>query len=76
VLRVTVPEDLNMVGQSERGLFRRMFSWRKPDLRDLQLRLSPTDDGEYVLYALNHDGRALDREFGQQVLVLIREFAS
>jgi outer membrane protein assembly factor BamC len=76
LLRVTVPEDLDAIGQSERGVFRRMFSWRSPDTRDLQLRLSPTGDGEYLLSALNHDGRALDREFGQQVLVLIREFAS
>lgn len=76
VYRITVPEDLDVGGQNERGWLRRAFSWGGPDMRDLQLRLSPTADGEYVLSALDRDGRALDREFGQQVLVLVREYAS
>jgi outer membrane protein assembly factor BamC len=76
VYRITLPENLDIEGQNERGLLRRMFSFGGPDMLDLQLRLAPAANGEYILTALDDEGRALDREFGQQVLVLVREYAS
>ncbi len=45
-------------------------------MRDLQLKLSPADGTGYVLSALDDEGKPLEREFAQQVLVLIREYAS
>ncbi|MEQ8485886.1 MAG: outer membrane protein assembly factor BamC [Pseudomonadales bacterium] len=75
VYRITVPEDLDMEAE-ERGFFRRLFSFGGRDTRDLQLRLTPADNGDFLLTALADDGSAIDREFGQQVLVLIREYAS
>jgi hypothetical protein len=76
VYRITLPENLDIEGQNERGLLRRMFSFGGPDMLDLQLRLAPAANGEYILTALDDEGQALDREFGQQVLVLVREYAS
>lgn len=70
---ITLPENLDV--ESEPGFFRRLFTFGGPDMRDLRLQLEPTDGG-FVVTARNADGEALEREFGQQVLVLIREYAS
>lgn len=75
VYRITVPEDLD-VESGEKGFFGRLFSFGGDATRDLQLKLEPVDTGGYVVSALGADGQPLDREFGQQVLVLIREYAS
>jgi outer membrane protein assembly factor BamC len=73
VYRIILPADLD-VEAAEKGFFGRMFGG--DDLRDLQLRLAPADGDDFAVTALDGDGSALDREFSQQVLVLIREYAS
>jgi uncharacterized lipoprotein len=75
VYHISLPEDLD-VEAAEKGFFGRMFSFGGTNLRDLQLELEQADDGGYVVSARDADGQPLDREFGQQVLVLIREYAS
>ena len=75
VYRISLPEDLD-VEADEKGFFGRVFSFGGRDLRDLQLKLEPTEEGEFAVSALNPDGQPVEREFGQQVLVLIREYAS
>ncbi len=74
IYRIRVPEDLD-VEAGEKGFFGRLFSFGD-DTLDLQLRLLPADDSGFLVAALDAEGKALDREFGQQVLVLIREYAS
>lgn len=75
VYHISVPEDLN-VEAAEKGFFRRLFSFGGDNMRDLQLKLEEGREGTYQLTALDANGRPLDREFGQQVLVLLREYAS
>jgi outer membrane protein assembly factor BamC len=75
VYRITLPEDLD-VESGEPGFFGRMFSFGGEDMRDLQLKLQPAQQEGFVVSALDAEGQALEREFGQQVLVLIREYAS
>jgi outer membrane protein assembly factor BamC len=73
---ISVPENLN-VEAPEKGFFRRMFSFGGGDgMLDLQLKLEEGREGTYELTALDAAGKRLDREFGQQVLVLLREYAS
>lgn len=75
VYRIALPADLDVEAKKP-GLLGRMFSFGGDDLRDLELKLLPGQDGGFVVSALDADGNALDREFSQQVLVLIREYAS
>jgi outer membrane protein assembly factor BamC len=76
IFTISVPQDLN-VEAGEPGLIRRMFSFGRGDnMRDLQLKLEAGREGTYELVALDPSGQRLDREFGQQVLVLLREHAS
>lgn len=76
IYTISVPEDLN-VEAAEPGFVRRMFSFGRGDnMRDLQLKLEAGSEGTYELTALDSSGKRLDREFGQQVLVLLREYAS
>jgi outer membrane protein assembly factor BamC len=75
VYRILVPEDLD-VEADEKGFLRRMFSFGGEDLLDLQLKLEPSSSSGFVVSALDEQGRPLDREFGQRVLVLVREYAS
>ncbi len=72
---ITLPADLD-VGGEEPGFFSRLFSFGGPDMRDLRLKLEPSEGDTYVLTALDEEGQPLERELGQQVLVIIREYAS
>ncbi|MEQ8859712.1 MAG: outer membrane protein assembly factor BamC [Pseudomonadales bacterium] len=74
IYRIRVPEDLD-VEAGKKGFFGRLFSFGD-DTRELELRLEPADGNSFVVTALDGEGQALEREFGQQVLVLIREYAS
>lgn len=73
--RISLPEDLDVEAQ-EPGFLRRLFTFGGPDMRELQLTLERAGDDAFVVNALNAEGEPLEREFGQQVLVLIREYAS
>lgn len=72
--RITLPEDLD-VESGGPGLLSRLFPFGGDGLLDLQLKLEPADGG-FAVSALDTEGQPVDREFGQQVLVLIREYAS
>jgi outer membrane protein assembly factor BamC len=71
---ISVPEDLEVGGGEEKGWLRRLFSGG--DLETLQIRIQAAEDGSQVVTARAADGGALDREFGQGVLVMLREFSS
>lgn len=74
--RIALPEDLDVEG-GEKGFFGRLFSFGGDDYRDLQLSLKEAPNGRgYYVSALDEGGQPLEREFAQQVLVLIREYAS
>ncbi len=74
VYQIALPEDLEVEGDGP-GFMSRLFSFGGDDILNLQLVLQPGGDG-FTVSALDADGEALDRELGQQVLVLIREYAS
>ncbi|HAR29902.1 MAG TPA: hypothetical protein DCR65_00160 [Gammaproteobacteria bacterium] len=73
---INIPADLQ-VGESaeKRGWFRRLI-FRGDKLTTVQIRVQPAEDGSQVVSARSPDGEPLDREFGQEVLVLLREFSS
>jgi len=74
--RISIREDLNVVGE-EKGFFGRLFSFGDEDEVALQLRLRPASDGTYLVEVLDQDAQRLaDREFSQQVLVIVREYSS
>jgi len=73
---INVPPDLEVGEPEKRGFIRRMFSFRSAQELALQIRIEGADDGSQVVTAYAADGRELDREFGQQVLVLLREYSS
>jgi outer membrane protein assembly factor BamC len=75
IYRIAVPEDLD-VESKEPGFFGRLFSFGGDDLRNLELRLQSNNGSGFAVSALDDEGQPLDREFGQQLLVLIREYAS
>ena len=71
--------DSFLVGEKKKGFFRRIFSGggkknKKAD--DLQISLRPSDATTYSVVILDKDARHIDREFSQELLVMIREFAS
>lgn len=73
---ISISPDLE-VGEPERkGFLRRMFSFGRKETMNLQIRIRSQTDGSQVVTAQAADGSALDREFGQQVLVLLREYSS
>ncbi|TVS08588.1 MAG: outer membrane protein assembly factor BamC [Gammaproteobacteria bacterium] len=60
----------------EMGWFRRTFSFRARGGEELELRLEPADDG-FDLRVLGPDGQqSVGREQAEQVLTIVREFAS
>lgn len=75
VYQIVVPEDLDVEAE-EPGFFGRMFSFGGGDVRELRLRLEPAQGEGFVVSALDGEGQALDREYSQRVLVLLREYAS
>ena len=73
---IEIREDLE-VHEEKKGFFRRMFSFGGVDQIALQLHLREAGDGSYLVEVLDEDAQHLrDREFSQQVLVLVREYAS
>ncbi|MFM8355070.1 MAG: outer membrane protein assembly factor BamC, partial [Gammaproteobacteria bacterium] len=73
---INVPEDLQVGEDAEkRGWFSRLL-FRGGKIETLQIRIQPAEDGSQTVSAFTADGARLDREFGQEVLVLLREFSS
>lgn len=73
---INIPEDLQ-VGENaeERGWFSRLL-FRGGKVETVQIRIQPSGDGSHTVSAYTAEGARLDREFGQEVLVLLREFSS
>jgi outer membrane protein assembly factor BamC len=73
---INVPEDLEVGDVDEKGFFGRLFSFGSADLETLQIRVQSAEDGSQIVTASAADGGKLDREFHQEVLVMLREFSS
>jgi outer membrane protein assembly factor BamC len=73
---INLPPDLEVGEPEQKGFIRRLFTFGKPDLLTLQIRIEAAPDGSYSVSAHQADGSDLDREFGQEVLVLLREYSS
>ena len=74
--RIAIPEDLNVEGE-EKGFFGRLFSFGGEDEVVLQLHLRAAPDGTYLVEVFDEDAQHLeDRDFSQQVLVIVREYAT
>ncbi len=72
---VNITENV-LTGEEEPGFFRRLFTFGGDDGFELLIRLSKKAEREHVLTVHDAEGRTIQRELGQQVLVLIREFAT
>lgn len=75
VYHISLPADLN-VQRGKRSLIGRLLTFGGDGLRDVQLDLEPADGDGFAVAALDDDGQPLERDFAQEVLVLIREYAS
>jgi len=73
---INVREDLQVGEPGKQSFFGRLFSFGGADLRALQIRVQTAEDGTQTVSAFQADGSELDREFGQEVLVLLREYSS
>ncbi len=70
---VRVPE--NVLTGEEKGWFSGILG-RGNKGYELQLHLNEIDDSVYHVSVTDEDEKPVDREFGQEVLTMIREFAS
>lgn len=76
VYRISVPADLN-IEEEEPGFFGRMFSFGGEDLVELQLAISDAGDGTFLVKVLDAEGQTLaDRDFSQELLVIVREYGT
>ena len=73
--RVDIPESL-FAGTGEPGFFGRIFSSRSDKAAQVLIRVRRLQDGVHELSVQAPDGQPVAEEFGQQVLVLIREHSS
>jgi len=73
---IRVPEDLQVDEGEKKGFFRKLFSFGRNKVQTLQVRIQPGEEGSHVVTVLAEDGSELDREFAQDVLVLLREYSS
>ena len=63
----------------KKGFFRRLFSGggsKKNKADKLQIAVEQSDPATYAVFILDEDARHIDRELSQELLVMIREFAS
>ncbi len=75
VYQISLRSDLN-VERGKRGFFGRLLTFGGDGLKNIQLDMKPAQGDGFAVAALNGEGKPLDREFAQDVLVLIREYAS
>jgi outer membrane protein assembly factor BamC len=73
---VNVPPDLDVGETEKKGFFRRLFSFGGDKMQTLQIRVQASEAGSQLVTAKAADGSELDREFGQDVLVMLREYSS
>ena len=73
---VNVTESF-LAGEQKKGFFRRMFSFGSGDSsEDLQIHLQRNDLRTFGVSILNDQAEPADRDISQQLLIMIREFAS
>lgn len=73
---VNVTEDF-LAGERKKGFFRNMFSFGGGDKgEDLQIRVQRSSDTTFAVSILNELSEPADRALSQQLLIMIREFAS
>jgi outer membrane protein assembly factor BamC len=66
-----------LAGEQKKGFFRKMFSFGRGNKgQDLQISLQPNSNEEFAVSILNDKSQPADRELSQQLLIMIREFAS
>ncbi|MBH79419.1 MAG: hypothetical protein CMQ49_02775 [Gammaproteobacteria bacterium] len=74
-----VISDSFLAGE-RRGFFKRLFSGRgknkKKTADNLQVALSQSDERTFSVVILDENARHIDRELSQELLTMIREFAS
>ncbi len=66
-----------LAGEEKKGFFGRMFSFGGgEDAKELQIRMERSGEEIYSVSVLDANAAPVDRELGQQLLIMIREFAS
>lgn len=73
VYRVRIPEEV-LTGE-EKGWFSGMFNRGKAG-HELQLHLQQAGANVYHVSVTDEDAAPVDREFGQEVLIMLREYSS
>jgi uncharacterized lipoprotein len=73
---VSVTEEF-LAGEEKKGFFRKMFSLgRGKKAEDLQIQLQRSNESTFAVSILNEQAEPADRDLSQQLLIMIREFAS
>lgn len=73
---ITVPQEV-LTGDAKRGFFCRItFTCGRGDGYELELRLKNVADKVFEVTVLDEQAQSVDPDFAQQILVLIREFAT
>ena len=66
-----------LAGEEKKGFFGRMFSFGGgEDAKELQIQMERSGEEIYSVSVLDANAAPVDRELGQQLLIMIREFAS
>ncbi|MDH3641372.1 MAG: outer membrane protein assembly factor BamC [Gammaproteobacteria bacterium] len=74
---VSITEEF-LAGEEKKGFFGRMFSFGggKKKAEDLQIRMERSDARTFSVSVLDNQAQPADRDLSQQLLIMIREFAS
>jgi len=66
-----------LAGEEKKGFFRKLFSFGRGDRgQNLQIYLQPSGASAFAVTILDDKARPADRDLSQQLLLMIREFAS
>jgi outer membrane protein assembly factor BamC len=66
-----------LAGEEKKGFFGRMFSFGGgEEAKELQIQMERSGEEIYAVSVLDENAAPVDRELGQQLLIMIREFAS
>jgi outer membrane protein assembly factor BamC len=73
---ISVTEEF-LAGEEKKGFFGRMFSFGGSDkAEDLQIHLQRSTESTFTVSVLDAQAEPAERELSQQLLIMIREFAS
>jgi len=66
-----------LAGEQKKGFFRKMFSFGRGDKgEDLQIHMQRSSETTFAVSILNEQAEPANRDLSQQLLIMIREFAS